>query len=520
MKCRLFVSFWVLWFSASATALEDLPDLRSLDFGSQFSLEITYPEIVHQVYAAEEFQLIWHDPTLSQQFESMLIIMHYSGLSELFSSRLTTLQQYRRAGLWYKYDVTATDTLLNYMHYVSLVSSQGAEWYYGNNIQLPTTQLEPALVNSLINTINQNRLRDFIASLHATPEHRDSLKHAVTILSHAIDTGVDKYQQDAVAHKGDILLNKAQLLARLDVVGLTHTSNTEASLIFDDELYQLVKQFQTMHGLKPDGVIGKETLYWINVSPQQRLHSLALNTERSRLMPKDRQNIIIVNLPNFQLSYWHNGEARFTSKVIVGNKKRKTPLLSIKMDTLIFNPSWNVPRKLVREDIIPKIKKDENYLERMNMKVIKSWRTREEIDPSTIDWQTIEADNFAYNMTQGPGKQNALGELKFNTPNARAIYLHDTPAKYLFNKTYRAFSAGCIRVQYADKFANTLMQVQGIEPPKQSVGPPVSAKVALRQQIPVHLVYQTAWIKDDVVQYRKDIYGYDKTPSRLVLTQN
>ncbi|MFA0698748.1 L,D-transpeptidase family protein, partial [Vibrio sp. 10N.222.49.C9] len=113
-----------------------------------------------------------------------------------------------------------------------------------------------------------------------------------------------------------------------------------------------VKRFQTQHGLNADGVIGPKTIEWLNYPIEDRIHRLALNAERSRLWPMQRSALVVVNLPSFDLNYYFRGKVAFSSKVIVGKQKRKTPMLEIKMDSLVLNPTWNVPPKIMREDII------------------------------------------------------------------------------------------------------------------------------------------------------------------------
>ncbi|MDB1123761.1 L,D-transpeptidase family protein [Vibrio algarum] len=502
-------------------AQDDLYHFNWAHLDQEVASTVTYSDAVNEIYAQRKFQLIWHEPKTSQSLEALLTIITYAEISDFFSARLLVLRKLRDDGLWYEYDVVATDTLLNFVNYTNLVRENGFDWYYGGRVELPQIPLNSYVVNDFIRTVEKSALVEYVTALNGTPEQMDVVIDAIALLTEAMESGLPKYAQAGIIRPGDGIYNKKQLFDRLKVVGIDVDAVQLDSMEYDKPLIKAVKQFQKMHGLKVDGIIGKETLFWVNMPLEQRLRMIALNTERSRLMPKDLNNTVIVNLPSFHLYYWYQGKPEFSSKVIVGKKKRKTPLLRVKMDTLIMNPSWNVPNKLVREDIIPLIKKDEGYLERMNMKIVKNWSTKEIVDPSTIDWQTLDPDTFSYNMTQAPGKRNALGAFKFNTPNARAIYLHDTPSKYLFNKTSRAYSSGCIRVQYADKFAQTLMKVQGIEPPKQSTTEDLTMhRVALKRHIPVHILYQTAWIKNGLVQYRKDIYGYDYRASDLNLTKN
>lgn len=217
-----------------------------------------------------------------------------------------------------------------------------------------------------------------------------------------------------------------------------------------------------MHGLQTDGVIGPQTMKWLNTSVTERLALLALNAERIRLWPTQQDSMIVVNVPGFDMKYWDAGREVFESKVVVGKTTRPTPVMNTKLDSLIINPTWNVPHKIMVEDILPMVKRDSEYLANHHMEIIRGWSDPEVIDPALIDWEAVEPETFPYRLRQQAGVQNALGTYKFNTPNSRAIYLHDTPSKHLFNNASRAFSSGCIRVENAEKFAQTLLANQGI----------------------------------------------------------
>ena len=225
---------------------------------------------------------------------------------------------------------------------------------------------------------------------------------------------------------------------------------------------------------------------------------------------KTKIHLIVVNVPSFEMKYWEGGKEVFESKVVVGRKSRKTPLLEINLDSVILNPTWNVPWKIMVKDILPKVRADESYLTSNNFRVIDGWRTMETIDPELIDWQSINFNSFPYRMRQEAGSRNALGLYKFNTPNNRAIYLHDTPSKGLFNDDFRAYSSGCIRVEHAEELAELLFATKVRKAPQQdgSLGP--NTKVRLKKRIPVHIIYQTVLFEEEGIQYRGDVYQYDK----------
>jgi murein L,D-transpeptidase YcbB/YkuD len=276
---------------------------------------------------------------------------------------------------------------------------------------------------------------------------------------------------------------------------------------------EAVKRFQRGHGLTPDGVIGNRTRTWLNVSHEMRAALLALNMQRLRILPAYVDTGIMVNIPNFSLTYYLDGHEVLSSKVIVGTEKRKTPLMSSALSSVVVNPPWNVPAKLVREDIIPKIMRDHDYLEKYGYRIFSdSSHNAERIDPAMINWGGLSARNFPYHLQQQPGASNSLGRFKFNMPSSDAIYLHDTPHHELFQKDSRALSSGCVRVNKALDLANMLLQDAGWDNVRVSStlekGETKSVKVS--REIPVRLYYLTAWIAENgQPQFRTDIYSYD-----------
>ncbi len=163
------------------------------------------------------------------------------------------------------------------------------------------------------------------------------------------------------------------------------------------------------------------------------------------------------------------------------------------------------------KDILPKVKYDQSFLTKQNIEIIEGWDSQTAVNPQTIDWTKVSLKSFPYKMRQLAGDKNALGLYKFNIPNKRAIFLHDTPSKSLFQEDSRAFSSGCVRVQNADQFALQLLKTQGLEEELSNLATRQEANtmIPLRRRIPVHIIYQTVWFEGEELNYRDDIYQYD-----------
>jgi len=290
---------------------------------------------------------------------------------------------------------------------------------------------------------------------------------------------------------------------------------TVADNQYSPDLVEAVKRFQKWQGIEADGIIGPGTRQWLNASPRLRATLLALNIQRLRILPGDVTNGIMVNIPNYSLKYYLNGNEVLSSRVIVGRPSRKTPLMSSVLSNVVLNPPWNVPTTLVRQDIVPKVIRDPGYLQKHGFTLLSGWSNDAEvIDPSTINWSMVSPDHFPYRVRQQAGSMSALGRYKFNMPSSDAIYLHDTPNHNLFQRDSRALSSGCVRVNKASELANMLLQDTGWNDARISstVQGGSTTFVPIRHRIPVKLFYLTAWVAEDgKPQFRTDIYNYDST---------
>ena len=234
--------------------------------------------------------------------------------------------------------------------------------------------------------------------------------------------------------------------------------------------------------------------------------------ERLRLWLTQHKNIILVNIPSYEMQMWKSSKLVLDSKVVLGHRSRRTPLIQSKLDTVVINPKWNVPERIMREDILPKVQKNPAYLQQNAFTVLDKCWSGESISEDEIDWENLSPSQFPYRLQQSPGNLNALGRYKFNTPNKSAIYLHDTPSKGLFQRQDRAFSSGCIRLNNAQIFAETLFTLSGLNMIDfASYDQSLETKnVPLKDLFDFFTIYQTAWVdREGEVHFRDDIYHYD-----------
>jgi murein L,D-transpeptidase YcbB/YkuD len=279
--------------------------------------------------------------------------------------------------------------------------------------------------------------------------------------------------------------------------------------IFDEDLESAVVRYQRRHGLIADGIVGSDTLIWLNIPADELVKKIRLNMERWRWLARDRGEVyIVINIADFTLDVINNDASELSMRVIVGTNYRKTPVFSSGIKRIIVNPYWYVPPLIAVTDVLPEVKKNPGYLAERKMRIFRSWNSgSHEIDPATIDWSKVNAKNFTYKLRQDPGPLNPLGKIKFLFPNKFSVYLHDTPARNLFEMTRRGFSSGCIRLEKPVELADYLLK--GEEEGKE-VAVEEAKVYYLQKPVPLYLIYWTAWVDNDMqLNFRDDIYNRD-----------
>lgn len=360
-----------------------------------------------------------------------------------------------------------------------------------------------------------------------TPNHREynNLKMALIKYQEILeDVGWEPITTTLTKfEKGMIHPDVSLIRNRLSVTQGEIILDTDDENLFDESLHKQVVIFQNRNGLEADGVLGKESLQILSISIEDRIASIEANLERWRWLSDELgERHIKINIANFELQFVDKGQTVFVSEAIVGRPYRQTPVFSSLMTYLVFNPDWTVPPTILKNDVIPAIIKNPNYLKEKKMKVIT--HTGNVVNSSSIDWQRAAQSGFPYMIRQDPGPDNALGRVKFMFPNHHNVYIHDTPSKNLFVHAERTFSSGCIRVNHPLELARVLLlsddQVWTSDQINNVITGNQPKTVRFKEGIPVHLLYLTAWADDEgVVYFRRDIYNRDQ-PLLMALKQN
>lgn len=279
--------------------------------------------------------------------------------------------------------------------------------------------------------------------------------------------------------------------------------------VYDDETVEGIKKFQKDYGLLEDGIIGNRTISLLNKGYEDQYDQILVNLERWRWFPRDLgSHYILVNIANFRLQVVREKDTISTNKTIVGRVSRKTPIFSEEIDHLIFNPSWTIPPTIKRNDVIPGVRRNPNYLRNKDIKVYNS--KGEKLDPSKIDWTKSEVRSFTYR--QPPGSTNPLGKVKIMYPNRYIVYLHDTPSQSIFNNNSRAKSSGCVRVENAIDLAKYLLKDQPeytSEVIDSIINKGALKKIDMKQKVKIHHFYWTTWRENGKTIFTDDIYNFD-----------
>ncbi|MCV2216569.1 L,D-transpeptidase family protein [Thauera sp. Sel9] len=303
-----------------------------------------------------------------------------------------------------------------------------------------------------------------------------------------------------------------EVRTRLVAEGETELAWSADAALFDPALAEAVKRFQQRAGLAPDAAIGRQTVEALNLGPAQRVAQVRVNLERLRWVAQDMQgDHLLVDLTGYQARLQRGGQLAWSSRVIIGKPARETPALLDSVQYLVLNPKWVVPPTILREDLIPGVIRDPDYLAKRRMRVVD--HAGEELDAQQIDWEAARRHGFPYLVEQNPGADGSLGRIKFALANPYLIYLHDTNTRALFRRDTRALSSGCVRVEKPLELATLLLddaQRWSPEALEEALATGKTRTVTVRRKLPVLLHYATAALDDDGrMQFRPDIYARD-----------
>jgi murein L,D-transpeptidase YcbB/YkuD len=274
-----------------------------------------------------------------------------------------------------------------------------------------------------------------------------------------------------------------------------------------------IKKFQKKKGLKITGRIAEDVVDALNNSDIVKFKRIAVNLDRYKLLPDTLPHTYIwVNLPSFMLQVYDDDTLVFDSRIIVGDPKTRTPLLTSQVSNFITYPQWTVPYSIIFKEMLPKIQQNIDYLKKENLMVVDN--DDNILDPKKIKWSKLSKRHFPYFLKQQQGDNNSLGVIKFNFRNKYSVYMHDTNVRLMFGKSFRALSHGCVRVKEWQKMSDFLVRNDTVRYHPDTLRAWIKRQekhvVSGFQRVPVFLRYFDCEGKNGHIKFYDDIYEEDK----------
>lgn len=504
--------------AADAETSQDIEQLLRTGNLNIRGVDILTEGLLLDAYEDHKFEPYWTNPDKIRELMDLISNSTDHGLNP-FDYNIEVLNQVlqRRmarptAEIEAEADVILTESLFRYGYHRRFGKVKASEVDPDINFkrelfnhQSPSKTLEEAL--------NSTSLTAFIEMLAPTgPIYKQLQSKMKFYRDIATEGGWPTVPEGPTLHPGDSDPRVKLIRERLAKTNHISSNSDQGSSKYDPTLKEAVKAFQVRHQLDADGVAGKQTIAAMNITVEHRVDQIRLSLERLRWVKEEAvDTMVVVNIAGFKAYFFRGGEVEWVTPVMVGKNYRKTPIFRGDIAYLEFNPTWTIPPGILRNDTLPAIKRDPNYLASKNIQVID--QKGKIVDPSTVDW-TKYTRSAPYTFRQTPGPHNSLGMVKFIFPNSHFVFLHDTPHRELFSQTERNFSSGCIRVKDPFDLAELILN----DPVKYNrseldaiVETRETRRVNLSPKVPVIILYITASIgADGEIRFFKDIYNRDQ----------
>ncbi len=474
------------------------------DFFVKHPKLIPFQSDVEALYQKHQYHYIWYDNKGINELGDLL----YNKINNLAEEGLQVEVPYKnkldavlQKSNTVKPDVT-TELLLSSLYFfyaekvyhgIDIEKTNELEWYLPRKKQEYAVCLDSLLTNpSLINKNEKEVVGQYYKLKEALQKYRQIGKNGGwnTIVLEANVTSLKP---------GDSSKTIAQIRHRLLITG--DIGADSKSTLYDEDLVAGILKFKNHYSFKEDKIITAKHIAAMNVLVSERIKTIMVNMERCRWISPDiikSKAFIVINIPAYKLTYFKEGKPELAMNVVVGKDMNQTAVFSGEMKYIVFSPYWNVPKSIIKKELLPAMAKNKKYLSQHNM-----------------EWNEG-------NIRQKPGPKNSLGLVKFLFPNSKSIYLHDTPSKNLFSEEKRAFSHGCIRLEKPKELANLIMKGDKNWSPEKIDAAMNKGKetwYALKNKIPVYIGYFTAWVDNEGdIHFYDDVYSRDARLASLIFT--
>ncbi len=475
--------------------------------------------VITKLYKGEDYQPVWGSASNRKNLIKVLEDAYFEGLNpedyhidfikehdkNIEGGMRITMDEYAVA------DIVMTNAVLTYAFH--MIQGKVHPTTLDPNWNYSMRPLPDSVEFRLMHRLQTQSLKDAVSNIRSELPMYQEMRKWFARLDSIQKTGGEIQQIEypgTPLRLGDSSMAVVELRGHMTIYGYEFSFPDNEK--FDEELETAIIDFQMINGLDTDGICGKKTYIALSISLDERLDIIRVNMERCRWINNDLpQEFLLVNIADYRLYIFRDRQIDYECRVVVGKEFHETPVFTSDIKYVVFNPTWTVPYSIASKEILPKLKKDPNYLQNRNMTLL---RGKEVVNPSSIDFSQYSQKSFPFTIRQEPGPNNALGLVKFIFPNKYAVYLHDTPSKSYFEKSDRAFSHGCVRVKDPLILAEQLLGDKGYDSDK--IASVIKSKklqnVYLSKPMPVMLMYWTCYENDTDgrIYFYRDVYGRDK----------
>jgi len=532
LSLLLFITFFSTVLPAQTLSMENIA--ANISHGLQTRIKGENKNIIQNIYARTGNKALWigkgnekKSSDLIQALNDPLFNYKNKSFDQASISRLFYLldngeiSQRKKAAVYARLDLILTSSMVRLVRFIvqgdvdwALVQEKMKALEESDDIRSVWEMSPKAFPDqkALISAIVNGNIYGYLTSL--IPLEKRYRKLVTLLKDYRVMNKFPKIPySNKVLKLGDSANRIEEIKKRLQISG-DYPKNAEINDDFDVQLQQAVISYQKRYLLEVTGKIDKTVTYYLNQPVSNNIQAIITNLDKTKLYPKSFEaEHIEVNIPDFYLRYYRNGEMLEKMGLVVGRIDRPTPLFSDKIEYMVLNPTWTIPDNLIKRDLIHVLRENPMYLEENNIHVFRGKKeihvTQEMLDPYEKSTKRVP-----YRFVQFPGDTNALGRVKFMFPNKYAVYLHDTDNKSLLSRRYKIYSSGCMRVEKPFDLMHTLLlHAKGKYNDDKIAKILASNKpttIRLRKSVPVHILYFTVYEEDGLAYFKNDIYLYDK----------
>jgi murein L,D-transpeptidase YcbB/YkuD len=480
------------------------------------SVHLNYVRLDNSFYESKNYQTIWSDSgKWSPLGDSLFRFIkdaneyglfpqdyHYNSLAFIQRAMADSFAR-KNAILWTRADILFTDA------FFSLVKDlkQGRLNYDSVTLRKDTVLTDSFFIQNITSAFEIKNIDSTLHLLEPKYAGYDSLKlYAKDFLAKA---KFKPFTYLIYPYKDSVAFFK-QLQKRFFEIGLIKNDSTDMDTT---EFINVIKKYQKEKNFKVTGVTSEPLIDKLDNTDWEKFKRIAITLDRYKLLPDTLPHTYVwVNLPSFFLQVMDNDTVALESKIIVGAPKTRTPLLTSDITNFITLPQWTVPSSIIFKEMLPKIQQNIDYLKKENLIVVDN--NDDVVDPSKVKWKKLNKNHFPYQLKQQEGDNNSLGVIKFNFRNKYSVYLHDTNVRWMFGKSFRALSHGCVRVKEWEKMSDFLVRNDSVKYKPDTLRAWIKRQekhtVSGFKRVPIFIRYFTCAGKDGHVVFYDDIYGEDK----------